>query len=138
MRRIILIVGVCPILVPVAATAWYFSGYMPGTFHRDEKGFPHGTGWARYHYDAGPLMLEEYRVAGKITKATWYRPDGSVVASEAYEDQSGTGYYLRQDGSIKVKMNYVKGAAHGEAVYFNEDGSVKRVAEFRHGTEGAR
>ena len=108
---------------------------MPGTYHRDEHGFAHGTGWAYYYYDTGDLMLEEKYVAGKGRYSRWFRPDGSVVAETNWEGESGVGYYLRQDGSIRAKMQYVNGLAHGTAAYFEKDGSVISEASFREGVE---
>ena len=135
MRRTFVAVTTALVGVGFGLIAWYFSGYMPGTYHRDENGFAHGTGWAYYYYDTGDLMLEEKYVAGKGQYSRWFRPDGSVVAETHWEDESGVGYYLRQDGSIRARMQYVNGFAHGTAVYFDKDGSVIREAVFREGVE---
>jgi len=44
---------------------WYLTGYMPGTYFRDQDGVRYGTGWAYYYYESGEVMLEEKYVAGK-------------------------------------------------------------------------
>ncbi len=50
-------------------------------------------------------------------------------------DESGLGYYRREDGSIRARMLYVNGLAHGTAVYFDADGSVIREVMFREGVQ---
>ena len=141
MERSTKAVVICAIVAGVGVVAaigisiWYVSGYMPGTFYRDENGVPHGTGWQRYWYESGGLKLEEYFVAGKPEKSRWLRPDGSLVAETDWDNGSGIGYYLREDGSIRARIEYVKGVAHGKGVYYNEDGSVNREVEFVSGKE---
>ena len=94
----------------------------------------HGTGWWSYHYDAGPLMLEEKYLAGKLRLSRWFRPDGSLVAETRWGHGDGVGYYLRQDGTIRVKMEHHNGMAHGQAVYCKEDGvTVDHLAGYRDG-----
>ena len=107
--------------------------YLPGTFHQDKDGFPHGTGVAEYSYDAGPLKLKERYLAGKLIKSIWYRPDGTVIAATKWENASGTGYYLREDGSVKTRMEYVNGVAHGTATYYREDGTIEKEVEYYQG-----
>jgi antitoxin component YwqK of YwqJK toxin-antitoxin module len=72
---------------------------------------------------------------GRLVESTWYRPDGSIVAQTKWKNGSGLGYYLREDGSVSARMQYVDGVAHGQAVNYREDGSVERFAEFRDGVE---
>jgi len=80
---------------------------VPGTYHKDPNGFPHGTGQAEYQYDDGSLMIREWYFRGLIYKATWFKPDGTEIATETYDKASGgIGYYLRQDGTIKSKYTY--------------------------------
>jgi antitoxin component YwqK of YwqJK toxin-antitoxin module len=79
-------------------------------------------------------MLEEHYVAGRLSFSRWLRPDGSVVAETLWRDGDGNGYYLRQDGTIRTKMEYRHGLADGQSVYYKEDGvTVDHVAEFREG-----
>ncbi len=135
MRRIVAAVSIALVVMGFGLLAWYLSGYMPGTFFRDENGNPYGTGWTYYYYESGELMLEEKFVAGKGQYSRWFRPDGSVVAETNWVDESGVGYYLREYGSIRARMLYVYGLAHGTAVYFDTDGSVIREVMFHEGHE---
>jgi len=135
MRRIVAAVSIALVVMGFGLLAWYLSGYMPGTFSRDKNGVPYGTGWTYYYYESGELMLEEKFVAGKGQYSRWFRPDGSVVAETNWVDESGVGYYLHEDGSIRARMLYVNGLAHGTAVYFDTDGSVIREVMFHEGHE---
>jgi hypothetical protein len=91
-------------LILCAITYW---DAIPGTYYRDGNGFPHGTGQAECLYDDGSLMIREWYSRGLIYKATWFKPDGTEIATETYDKASGgIGYYLRQDGSIKSKYTY--------------------------------
>lgn len=80
---------------------------IPGTFYKDRNGFPHGTGTTEYKYDDGSLMLKEWYYRGLIYKATWFKPDGTELATETFDKKSGgVGYYLRQDGTIRSKHTF--------------------------------
>ncbi|MCH8805725.1 MAG: hypothetical protein IH986_06525 [Planctomycetes bacterium] len=114
---------------------WSASGYMPGTLYFDTEGESHGTGTRGYFYESGELKLEDRYIAGQLVEETWYKPDGSIVAIEQFRDESGVGYYLREDGSVRVKMTYVHGVAHGPATYFSADGRIERVVNFIEGRE---
>ena len=104
---------------------------QPLTF--DENGFPHGTGVKQYNYDAGPLMLEENYQSGKLVQSIWYRPDGTVIRQEEWENGSGTGIYLRQDGTIRAALPYVNGVAHGIGVDYDEMGHATNTVEYKRG-----
>ena len=106
---------------------------MLGTFYRDDHGFPHGTGKEEYFYKSGALKIREDYVAGKITKSVWHRPDGSVLKTTEWRNESGEGIYLREDGTVKVKMQYKNGRADGLAVYSRPDGTVERQEMFKDG-----
>ena len=97
-----------PIAVAVGLTGLIvLSGweYVPGTYQVDGDGFPHGTGKAEHYYDSGALQSEEWYRAGILTAATWYRPDGTEIATSHFDKEiGGVGYYLREDGSIRCKM----------------------------------
>lgn len=99
----------------------------------DTNGFSHGTGWKEYQYKSGGLMLKEYYEDGCLTHSLWYKPDGTMIREEDWQDGAGTGIYLRENGTIKVFMPYVNGVAHGMAVYYKEDGSLDKVVEFHRG-----
>ena len=77
---------------------------IPGTFHKTPNGFPRGTGTTEYKYDSGALMLREWYYRGLIYKSTWFKPDGTELATETYNKKTGgVGYFLRQDGTIHTK-----------------------------------
>lgn len=80
---------------------------LPGTYYKDSRGFPQGTGQAEYRYDDGALMLREWYYRGLIYRATWFTPDGREIATETFDKETGgVGYYLRQDGTIRSKYTY--------------------------------
>ena len=129
-------------LCVLVLSVWASWDYLPGTFRHDANGFPHGTGVARYFYSTGELQIEERYCNGLITSTTWYRRDKSVIDSCTYDrERGGVGYYLRDDGTIKVKMQYKYSpsardyVADGVAEYYNPDGSVSRTVVFRDGHE---
>jgi hypothetical protein len=79
--------------------------YIPGTLYTDRHGFPHGTGWKRYYYDTGELMIEVHYRASVTDRTTWYKPNGEVIATTIWDkDDTNVGYFLHQDGSIREKM----------------------------------
>ncbi len=86
-----------------------------------------------YFYKSGELKLVDRYVAGQCVEETWYKPDGTVIANEHFVDGTGTGYYLYEDGTIKLKMTYVKGLAHGPARFFSTNGEVIEVVEYVNG-----
>lgn len=135
MKKSRVLVVIVVFLLLAVGVAWYRSGYMPMSLRFDSDGIAHGTGTAQYSYQSGALKLEDRYVAGQIVEATWYRPDGSIIANEHFQDGCGTGYYLREDGSIRVKMTYVKGIAEGPATYYTVDGEIDRVVKFVNGQE---
>jgi antitoxin component YwqK of YwqJK toxin-antitoxin module len=131
-RTSFIIVGVFVLLF--GALGLYVSGYMPGSIRRDANGFMHGTGRWLYHYDSGPVMLEEHYLAGRLRFSRWFRPDGRVVDETRWQHGDGVGYYLRQDGTVRTKMEYRGERAHGQATYYKEDGvTIDHLAEYRDG-----
>jgi antitoxin component YwqK of YwqJK toxin-antitoxin module len=121
---------------------WRAWDFIPGTFHVDESGFAHGTGTEYRYYKAGALKSKMHYFGGTPTNATWYKPDGSVVGTAAFDKESvSTGYQLREDGSIRSTAQYRWSdtkrlhVGHGQAVYFNEDGSVEKVLQYVDGVE---
>ena len=107
----------------------------PNTLYVDSKGVAHGSGTKQYFYKSGALKLEDRFVEGKLVEQTWYKPDGAIIANERFRNGSGTGYYIREDGSVRVKMTYVNGLAHGPATYYKENGDIDRIANFVNGKE---
>jgi antitoxin component YwqK of YwqJK toxin-antitoxin module len=104
-----------------------------GTFYRDKNGFPHGTGEAIYYYDSGPVMLREDYVLGKLHRSRWFAPTGAMIQETEWKDECGEGIYLRQDGSIRSRVMYVKGVAEGPTTYYDASGNVTKVVEFKNG-----
>ena len=101
---------------------------IPGTFYTDNNGFTHGTGQWEHFYDDGSLMIREHYFRGLIFESTWFKPDGTELATETYDKTSGgVGYYLRQDGSIKSKYTYEYSPADnlyigaGQPVYYDRN-----------------
>ncbi len=129
-QRTLLLIG-SAVLIPLAL--WALSGQMPGTLYFDQSGAPHGTGTQRAFYGSGKLKLEDRFFAGELVEETWYKPDGTVLANEKFVSGCGVGYYLRDDGSIRVKMTYVDGISEGTATYFSTNGEVTHTAEFVRG-----
>ena len=114
----------------LAFAAYTYSDAIPGTYHKNESGFPHGTGVAEYHYENGALMIREWYFRGLIYRSTWFATDGREIATEEFDKATGgVGYYLRQDGTIRSKYTYeympelnVYGNA-GNPVYYDASGT---------------
>lgn len=123
------------LLFATSIYAWYASGHMPGTLYFDDSGFAHGSGRKAYYYTTGALKLEEFYTAGQLQKSRWYRPDGALLHETKWIAGSGIGYNLREDGTIKAKIEFVNGLAHGDAIYYDELGKIERVAKYREGVQ---
>lgn len=108
-------------------------GCSTGQLVFDTDGFPHGTGWRECRYESGQLMLREYYEDGQLERSLWFRPDGSLIREEDWVDGSGTGIYLREDGTVRTAMPYGNGVAHGMAIHYARDGTVTEVVEFVRG-----
>jgi len=121
--------------ISIALLTCLLAGCGTTKLYFDDNGFPHGTGWKEYRYKSGKLMLKEHYEDGQLEHSIWLKPDGSVLREEDWQDQAGTGIYLREDGSIKAAIPYVKGFAHGMAVYYKPDGSIDKVVEFVKGSK---
>jgi antitoxin component YwqK of YwqJK toxin-antitoxin module len=138
LRSMLVLVAICG----VAFGVWINWEYIPGTFYFDANGLPQGTGTTTYDYDSGQLMLKERYFGGLIYRATWYRPDGTEIATEEFNRKTGgIGYYLRQDGSIKSKCTYTYSpsdhmyVANGDVTFYNADGSIERTVRYEDGRE---
>jgi hypothetical protein len=102
----------------------------PGTLRIDPQRGYVGTGWRVYPYANGKPMLTEAVLDGRLVRSAWYRPDGSIVQATNWQDGTGQGLFLRDDGSIRTRMNYVNGVADGETTQYRPDGSVEHVEQF--------
>ncbi len=76
-------------LAALLLTLYIYWDAIPGTYHKDDRGFARGTGQAEYHYDNGVLMLREWYFRGLIYRATWFTPDGRKIATETYDKENG-------------------------------------------------
>jgi antitoxin component YwqK of YwqJK toxin-antitoxin module len=106
---------------------------LPGSFSRTELGQARGTGAQLYYYANGTVQLKEEYSRGTLVRSEWFNPDGTTILVTEWDDGSGEGLYLRQDGSIRRRVTYVDGVAHGTSTYYAEDGSVLGEAEFHEG-----
>lgn len=125
------------LFVVLLGTAWlYIRGYAPGSIRQQPNGEYFGTGEVVYRYANGAVKVSDRYLAGKLQRSIWHRPDGSMIAETRWGPGENVGYYLRDDGTIRVKMRYRGEVAHGKALYFKEDGvTVDREQEFREGKE---
>jgi len=122
------------LILAFGGIALYFAGLVPGTVHPDANGFMHGTGRWLYHYKNGAVRLEEHYLAGSLRRSKWFRPDGSLIAETRWGSGDRVGYYVREDGTIRTKIEFRDGLAHGQAIYYKEDGTnIDHIAEFRNG-----
>lgn len=121
------------ICVLVVLRVYVLPGIVP--LHQDSSGQFHGTGMKTYHYESGAVVLEEQYRRGDLVHSKWFRPDGSMLRETKWQNGDGVGYFLFQDGTIRVQMSFSNHIADGEAIYFNEDGTEKRRAMFRAGQE---
>ena len=99
----------------------------------DSKGVAHGSGERTYNYRSGGVRLREEYVGGKLVRSRWFKPDGTLLQETKWVDGTGEGIYLREDGSIRRRMRYVKGVAEGEAYEYDETGNLTKVMHYREG-----
>ncbi len=129
MRRRFDVVLIAVVAIAMVVCLIVYWDAIPGTYHEDENGFPHGTGQREYLYDDGSLMIREWYFRGLIYRATWFKPDGTEIATETYDKKSGgIGYFLRQDGTIKSKYVFVYSpednlfVSASRPIYYDRDG----------------
>jgi hypothetical protein len=104
--RLKTLIGIVTLSALLFAVYTYWDA-LPGTYHKNEHGFPRGTGQAEYRYDNGALMMREWYFRGLIYRTTWFTPGGREIATETCDKRNGgVGYYLRQDGTIRSKYTY--------------------------------
>jgi hypothetical protein len=72
-------------------------------------------------------VVEQY-YRGQLVRSEWFRPDGTSIQVTLGEDESGEGLYLRKDGSVWSRTQYIKNLWDGVCTYYNRDGSVKGTA----------
>ena len=122
------------VLICVLATLTVLTLRANRRVWRDANGSVRGTGTLVYRYPDGAVRLREEYVSARLELSRWYAPDGSLVHETAWQDGSGVGVHLRDDGSIRDRMTYVHGIAEGTATYYAADGRVEREVEFRNGS----
>jgi hypothetical protein len=138
LRTLFLITTVIALLLAL----WVWRDYLPGTFHRDASGFPHGTGVEEFHYEPGQLHSRWWHRAGILVRAAWYRPDGSLIADIKMDIKTGgDNLNLREDGSIewRIPCKYDPHErlffAEGQATHYDEEGNIIGTSEYRHGVK---
>lgn len=107
------------------------TGPEPMSFDASE--LPNGTGEREYKYESGPVMLRETYQAGQLVTSRWYKPNGELVQQTDWVNGSGEGLYLREDGSVHVRMKFENGLANGPAVYYNQSGGIANIVFFENG-----
>jgi antitoxin component YwqK of YwqJK toxin-antitoxin module len=104
-----------------------------GPLYFDAQGKAHGTGAVEYRYQNRAVKLSDQIVDGKLVRSEWFKPDGTSIMVTNWVDGSGEGIYVREDGSVRVKMTYVHEIAEGPATYYAPDGRVLGEAVFKGG-----
>jgi antitoxin component YwqK of YwqJK toxin-antitoxin module len=102
-----------------------------------------------FFYRDGAIQLKSYyQNRRKNGKWIYYTPDGAVLKTEKYENDSLVDYPLITDTSIKVRMNgwlriynknkalisesfYKKGIKSGASINYYEDGSIKEISFYK-------
>ena len=122
------------LLVVAVAGLWALWDYLPGTIHRDASGFPHGTGWLHSAYRGGRPLADEWYFNGIPKQTTWYRPDGSTVATTDWDDETGGDFYfLDAAGTVSQVTHCVYSPSNHS---FVPDRAPQR--RWRHGAVPAR
>jgi antitoxin component YwqK of YwqJK toxin-antitoxin module len=78
-------------------------------------------------------MLREHYTDGRCVLSHWYTPGGQLIQETHWINGTGEGIYLRQDGTVRIRMSYVNELAEGPAVYYDENGNVVKRVVFRDG-----
>jgi antitoxin component YwqK of YwqJK toxin-antitoxin module len=130
--RTFLIALACAAVVAIGAVALFWDA-IPGTLYRDRDGNAHGSGVKTYPYRSGAIQLREEYFRGKLVRSEWFKPDGTSIHVTEWQNEAGEGIYLREDGTIRIRQTYTNGLAHGQTIYYAEDGSVLGEAEFHEG-----
>jgi antitoxin component YwqK of YwqJK toxin-antitoxin module len=130
------------VVVALAVGLWFSWDYIPGTLRIDSHGYVFGTGSRRVNYSSGLLQAEESYIAGVPSRTTWYRPDGTSIASTKWDKEHGGLSYGVDDNGIvtmQFQVQYDPATrtflANGEATLYNSDGSVNRITQYKNGVE---
>lgn len=92
----------------------------------DKQGLQQGI-WKNYN-PQGRLYLEATMKDGKaIGNQVQYNKDGSKFSEGAFEEGRQMGTHKHYKNGVVVEVfNYIKGKRHGEQLYYNLDGTLKR------------
>lgn len=120
------------VLIGLALCAgWYASGYMPGTL-RVHSGVQRveawGTGVHAINYSTGDVQSRHWFVAGRHTKSSWYRPDGTLISETIVEKGKRAKFYqLYDDGRVSDEFYLRDGIADGPWMHFDRNGTLERT-----------
>lgn len=121
-----------PLLVALLLTLAGCSS-RPAPMSFDARELPNGTGERVFHYDHGPVMLREDYANGVLMRSRWFTPAGELIQETQWDNQSGEGIFLRQDGSVHIRMQFENGLANGPAVYYDNSGGIANIVFFENG-----
>ncbi len=97
------------------------------TLYFDRQGVAHGSGEQDYNYKSGVIKLRETYKDGELVQSCWFAPDGELIQQSIWQNGTGEEIYLRENGSIRTRIQYVNGVAEGEALEYDEAGHITRV-----------
>ncbi len=124
-------------IVTVIVAAYFIVPRIPGTL-RIQGGKAWGTGTRTYYYKRPPkpVQLIEYYHAGTLTRSEWFDLQGKLVWSLDWKDGDGWGVYMRQDGTIRIKVLYDNGVndnSPGTKIYLDPSGNEVSKEQFDEG-----
>ena len=112
-------------IVAFCVAAYFMVPRIPGTL-RIRNGVAWGTGTITYYYKRPPkpVQLIERYSAGTFSRSEWYDLDDNLVWAVDWDNGTGWGAYMRQDGTIKMRVFYEKGLnSSGKKIYFDPSGN---------------
>lgn len=83
-----------------------------------------------YKYPSGSIKLVEQYENKVPLQSTWYLPDGSLFRQTVWENGTGTGYYLDNEGRLTAEIFYVNNVASGRGYrisYLGQDAVIVEV-----------
>jgi hypothetical protein len=99
--------------------------------YQDQYGEFHGTGSRVYAYDSGTPMRVDVYASGRLTKSTWLKPNGDLIAETLWDkDGNGLDYFLNEQGHVTSKAEVVANTYHGKRWYYDEHGNVMRIVNY--------